>query len=260
MASEIRGHAQNLPSGEVDIALTFIPTDILQIDAGAPIVVLAGSHAGCVELVAHTRIRSTLELKGKIIGISTDEKNFISMFAAYVGLDPQRDINWAVHPIPDIVPLFLAGKIDAFMTGPPESLELRAKKIGHVLVNTTTDKPWAQYFCCLIATRKDFVRNYPVATKRALRAILKGADLCASEPERVARFITDKGLASYDNALQMLRELPYRSWRETDLEDSLRFFALRMRDVGLIKASPQSIIANGTDLRFLKELKRELKA
>jgi NitT/TauT family transport system substrate-binding protein len=30
--------------------------------------------------------------------------------------------------------------------------------------------------------------------------------------------------------------------------------------VGLIKSSPQKIIANGTDWRFLSELKRELKA
>jgi NitT/TauT family transport system substrate-binding protein len=32
-----------------------------------------------------------------------------------------------------------------------------------------------------------------------------------------------------------------------------------MRDVGLIKSSPQKIIADGTDWRFLDELKRELK-
>ena len=37
-------------------------------------------------------------------------------------------------------------------------------------------------------------------------------------------------------------------------------YALRMRDVGLIKSTPQKIIADGTDWRFLDELKRELKA
>jgi NitT/TauT family transport system substrate-binding protein len=33
-----------------------------------------------------------------------------------------------------------------------------------------------------------------------------------------------------------------------------------MHELGLIKSSPQRIIANGTDWRFLNELKRELKA
>jgi NitT/TauT family transport system substrate-binding protein len=38
------------------------------------------------------------------------------------------------------------------------------------------------------------------------------------------------------------------------------FYALRLRDVGFIEASPQQIIANGTDRRFLDELERELNA
>ena len=122
------------------------------------------------------------------------------------------------------------------MSGPPGSIELRDRRIGHVLVNTTTDKPWSQYFCCLVASTKEFVRKHPVATKRALRAILKSADVCASAPGRVARLIADKGLASYDNSLQMLREIPYGKWREYDPEDALRFYALRMRDWGSSRA------------------------
>jgi NitT/TauT family transport system substrate-binding protein len=182
------------------------------------------------------------------------------MFAAYVGLDPQKDINWVIRPHADDVRLLTEAKVDAFMAGPPATLELRAKKIGHVLVSTTTDTPWSHHTCCLVATTRDFVRKYPVATKRVLRAILKGSDLCAQEPKRVARFVADRGLGSYDYVLQTLQELPYASWREYDPEDALRFYALRMREVGFIKSSPQKIIAEGTDWRFLNELKKELKA
>jgi NitT/TauT family transport system substrate-binding protein len=39
----------------------------------------------------------------------------------------------------------------------------------------------------------------------------------------------------------------------------VRFFALRLQEVGLIKSSPQKILAQGSDWRFLKELKKELK-
>jgi NitT/TauT family transport system substrate-binding protein len=60
--------------------------------------------------------------------------------------------------------------------------------------------------------------------------------------------------------LQTLREIPYDRWREYDAEDTIRFYALRLRDVGFIKSTPQKIIADGTDWRFLNELKRELKA
>jgi hypothetical protein len=105
------------------------------------------------------------------------------------------------------------------------------------------------------------VRNYPVATKRVLRAILKANDLCATEPARAARQLVDGRFTDrYDYALQTLTELPYDKWRDYDPEDSLRFYALRLREAGMTKSSPQKIIADGTDWRFLNELKHELKA
>ena len=146
------------------------------------------------------------------------------------------------------------------LTGPPRAQEARARKLGHVVVNTMTDRPWSQYFCCLLAGHRDFVRRYPVATKRALRAILKATDLCAREPEWVARFLIDEGYAErYDYTLQTLQEIPYNRWREYDPEDTVRFHALRLHEAGMIKTSPQKIIAQGTDWRFLNALKKELK-
>jgi NitT/TauT family transport system substrate-binding protein len=253
---------ENLLSGEVDISLSFPPHDITSIDAGTPVVILAGTHSGCVEVIGNDRVRSTRELKGKTVAIGSlgdDQHIFISMFAKYVGLDPHTDINWLVSPYTDQLQLFTEGKIDAFFTSYPDLLQLRAKKIGHVLVSTTTDKPWSQYVCCLVATTKEFVRQHPVATKRALRALLKATQMCATEPTRVARLIADKGIASYDGTLQMLRELPYGVWREYDPEDAVRFYALWLREVGMIQSTPQQIIAQGTDWRSLHELKKELK-
>jgi NitT/TauT family transport system substrate-binding protein len=113
----------------------------------------------------------------------------------------------------------------------------------------------------LLIGSRDYVRNYPVATKRVLRAILKANELCAAEPARAARRLVDGGFTDrYDYALQTLTELPYDKWRDYDPEDSLRFYALRLREAGMTKSSPQKIIADGTDWRFLNELKRELKA
>jgi NitT/TauT family transport system substrate-binding protein len=40
----------------------------------------------------------------------------------------------------------------------------------------------------------------------------------------------------------------------------VRFWALRLREAGIIKSSPNRIIAQGTDWRFFNELKRELKS
>ena len=138
--------------------------------------------------------------------------------------------------------------------------ELRARKIGRVIVNSAVDRPWSQYFCCLITGSREFVRKYPVATKRAMRAILKGADLCATEPERAARMLVDKKYTPhYDYVVQVMKELPYGKWREYDPEDTIRFYALRLHEAGLIKSSPQKLIVRASDWRFLTELRKELK-
>jgi NitT/TauT family transport system substrate-binding protein len=156
--------------------------------------------------------------------------------------------------------LLAEGKIDAFLGFPPQPQELRAKQIGHVVVNSALDRPWSQYFCCMVYARKEFAGKYPVATKRALRAILKAADVCALEPERTAEFLVDKGYTkNYSYALQTMKELPYGKWREYDPEDTVRFYALRLHEAGMIKSSPQKLLAQGTDWRFLNALKKEMK-
>jgi NitT/TauT family transport system substrate-binding protein len=150
--------------------------------------------------------------------------------------------------------------VDAHITATPYAQELRARKIGHVVLNSSVDRPWSQYFCCVVAGHRDFVQKNPVATKRALRAILKGADICALEPDRAAELLVTQGFTPrYDYAAQSMRDVPYGKWREFGPEDTVRFYALRLHEVGMIKSSPSKLIAQGTDWRFLNELKTELK-
>jgi NitT/TauT family transport system substrate-binding protein len=247
--------------GAIDFGNFFPGGHVLGIDAGLPIVVLAGVHIGCFELFAREGIHNITELKGKSVGIKAAPAALLTLMAAQVGLDPAKDIRWVTGPSIRPLELFAEGKIDAFLGFPPEPQELRARHAGHVIVNTTTDRPWSQYFCCMLAGNRDYVRKNPVATKRVLRAILKATDLCVTEPAQVARRIVDRGFTGqYDYARATLSEVPYDKWREYDPEDSMRFYALRLHEVGLIKSSPNKIIAENTDWRFFNELKRELKA
>ena len=157
--------------------------------------------------------------------------------------------------------LFADGKADAFIGFAQEPAELRARKVGRVIVNTAQDKPWSQYFCCMVAANRDFAQRNPIATKRALRAILKAADICAAEPERAARFLAEKLYEPrYAIGLEVMKASLYTRWREANPEDTIRFNALRLYEVGMIKSTPEKIIAQGTDWRYLNELKKELKA
>ena len=255
--------ALSLARGEVDFTANYAPTFVIPIDAGEPITIVGGEHIGCFELFAREGIRNIPDLKGKNVGvqgIGSSQHIFLSVIVAHVGLDPAKDIQRITSASPKPMDLFAEGKIDAFLGFPPEPQELRARKLGRVIVNSVLDRPWSQYFCCVLAARRDYVREHPVATKRVLRAIIKAADLCSSEPMQVAQHIVDGGFTPrYDYALQTLNEIPYTRWRDYNVEDTIRFYALRLREAGMIKSTPAKIIADGTDWRLWNELKRELK-
>jgi NitT/TauT family transport system substrate-binding protein len=255
---------QAVGRGEADFVMNTVFSFVTAIDAGERIALLAGVHVGCYELFGNDAIRGISDLKGKSVGVERlggGQHLYVTLMAAHVGLDPVNDIRWVTSRSPTPAELFADGKIDACLAFPPEPQDLRARHIGHAVVSTTVDRPWSQYFCCMLGGNQEYVRQYPNATKRVLRAVLKAADLCAADPASAARRIVDRGFTDrYDYALQTLSELPYDRWREYDAEDTVRFYALRLHEAGLIKSTPQKIVADGVDWRFFNELKRELKA
>jgi NitT/TauT family transport system substrate-binding protein len=257
--------ASAIAQGLADIAIWDVQSTLPVLDAGDQVVVLAGIHVGCWELFGNNRIDALRDLKGKTVAIRAfglGDHVLLSCMLAYIGMDPRTAINWVAGPaITDAMHLFVDGKADAFVGFPPQPQELRAKKIGHVIIDTARDQPWSQYFCCVAIARREFVRTYPVATKRVLRAFLKAADICAQDPERAAQLLAKKGYEPRQAiGLEVLKSLPYDRWRQVDPEDTLRFYALRLHEVGMLKTTPQRLIAQGTDWRFLNELKKELKA
>ena len=166
-----------------------------------PIKVLTGLHSGCLELiVADESIRNITDLRGKRVGVGSvldsTAHTLLTLMAAYVGLDPVNDIQWVLTKGATPKELFVDGKIDAFLAGPPEQSGAARRKIGHTILNIAVDRPWSQYFCCMVAGRADYVNSYPVATKRVLRAILKAADLCVSNPQWVAQQLVDRGFVT----------------------------------------------------------------
>ena len=254
---------QALANGEIDIGVNYATNVIRQIDAGDSVVLLGGVHVGCYELFGSQNVHAVRDLRGRKVGIpelGNSHHIFASMMVSHVGIDPHKDIEWVIQPAAESKKLLAAGKIDALMAFPPDPQELRAQKIGHVVVASAIDRPWSQYFCCMVAANAHFVRKYPMATKRAVRAILKAANLCATEPERAARMLVDQDISkSYEYTLQALKDLPYNRWRELDPTDAVRFWSLRLYEAGLIKSGPNKILAQGADWRFFNELKKELK-
>ncbi len=251
--------------GAIDLDPSFSASAMLKLEQQQhPIKILSGLHVGCYALVGNKQTRSVRDLKGKTVWTGAFKYNgphiFFSTIVAYVGLDPRTDVNYIWVNKDEAMRLFREGKIDAFITFPPWPHELIAQGIGHLLIDTNIDKPWSQYFCCMVSGQSYFIKKNPIATKRALRAILKANDIVARDPKLATRVVIEKKVrneSEYESVLRALRDIPYGKWREYNPEDTVRFYALRMRDIGMIESNPQQFIDQHTDWSFMNGLKKE---
>src|SRR5438034_11354050 len=149
---------ESIASGKADFTLHCASPLVSGIDSGGAITVLAGIHVGCLELFGNEGIRSIADLKGKTVGVTalgSSEHLYVSVMAAHLGLNPVKDIHWVASRSPAPAELFADGKIDATIGPPPIPQDLRTRHIGHVVASTTIDRPWSQYFCCMLAGNRD---------------------------------------------------------------------------------------------------------
>jgi NitT/TauT family transport system substrate-binding protein len=243
------------------------------VDAGLPILTLAGMHPGCFEIFATPGIATIRDLRGKTVAVNATNASdqfygFFSILLAYVGVDPRAEVNFIVVG-PDLNALrdaFVDGRSQAFIApaafGP--LLRRNPKNPGKVILDTTMDKPWSQYYCCQLVANRDWARKYPAATKRVTRAILRATDAVAKDKPRAAHEYVARGFyatpspTDEDITNEVIRDLSY-DWREIDPEETLRFFALRLADAKLIKSTPQQVIAQGSDFAFMRAQRTELK-
>jgi len=264
---------QQIAAGEIDLGLVYAPLWALGADRGDPLVLLAGVHPTCFELFGNDSVKSLRDLKGKRISVGkadpTDLRyGFMATLLAYVGIDLEDEVEFVVAGFGDAVAQMQAGTVDAMIAFPPITTHMRANNIGHLVIDGIVDAPWSQHLCCMAVANRDFIEKHPAAAKRGLRALLTAADVCAREPERAARYIVDTGYTrgfeatpypqDYESVLHTITHMSYSAWREFNPEDTMRFVALRLKDAGIVKSTPNELIARAADFRYLEQIKREL--
>jgi NitT/TauT family transport system substrate-binding protein len=251
---------------------------------GLPLRVLSGLHSGCLELWVRDGITAVRDLRGRRISVRV--KDIADMFYAWfaillggIGIT-LKDVDFVEAGGPDDYPgmigAFVEGRADAVLAGGPQGpfLKRLLKRPGHVILETMTETPWSQYFCCNLVANRDWAQQNPVATKAVTRALLRATDAAASDHARAARdavaLIAARskeigGPAASGNfedesiVTETMAMCTY-NWRELDPEDTLRFFALQLANVGLITSTPQQIIARGSDFAYMRQWKSESKS
>jgi NitT/TauT family transport system substrate-binding protein len=250
---------------------------VAAVDAGAPVIAVAGAHTGCIELWARPGINTIADLRGKRIAINTKTLTvagntatdlfygfFVSLLA-YVGMQP-GDANFIeIGADKSVNAYFVDGKADAILTAGAAGPVLHGTKDnpGRVILDTAADKPWSQNYCCLLVTNREWARANPVAVRRATRAILRSVDAGKRDLRATAKVAIERG--AYNGTPAITEQVVYDvikdqsfDWRDYDPEETVRFFALRLGDAKLIKKTPAQIIADGTDFAYFRRLRTEL--
>ena len=162
---QLGGLYKAFASGDVDVSMAYAPPFIIQIDAGKPILLLGGVHAGCFELFGTDRVRAIRDLKGKTVAIpalGSAHHVLLASMAAYVGIDPRKDINWVTHPVADSTRL-LADKKDRCPYGIPAACAgTPGKKIGARSRQQRSRSALVPVFLLRDGYQPGFVRKHPL--------------------------------------------------------------------------------------------------
>lgn len=260
-----------------DIGTTYVNAAVTSIDAGQSGVAVAGLHTGCLEIFARPGIATIADLRGRTIPVTRKTFTFQGVTApdlfyglwlgllAHVGMQPSEANFVEIGANGDVLTEFFDGRADAIITIAAQGPIVHAnpRNPGHVILDTTTDKPWSQQYCCLLVGDENWAKANPVALKRATRAILRTIDQTARDRRTAPRVAIDKGL--YRDRPQITERVLYDTikdlsydWRDYDPGESIRFYALRLADAKLIKKTPQQIV-DATDFSWFRQLQKEFK-
>ncbi len=256
-----------LTSGKIDLGVVVPSHFINAVQTGVNLVALGSIHAGCFEIWSPQSVGSLKDMPGKTVVVPAKALaalgySYIAIVLEQAGVDP-KNVNFAVQADADPVKLYLDGKNDAVFVGTTglAALKTNPANKGHAIHNQMMDAPWSQYDCCIIVATQDWYRANPIAAKRALRAIYKTADALPTDRSDAAKLATDKGLFGGAASLDYIREaanMEYKTWRNSDPEKSVRFYAPLIADVGLLTTSVDNF-AKAIDVRIVRELSTELK-
>ncbi len=143
---------------------------------------LAVDRSAADELFAREGIRSISDLKGKSVGVQASGRSpnilVIADGRLMSGSIRIRDIHWVTDPT--VKPMSCSSTARSTLPRLSAGAAGTARpRYRPRIVNTAVDRPWSQYFCCMLGGNPDFVRTIRSRPSACAR-LLKAADLCAT--------------------------------------------------------------------------------
>jgi len=195
--SEFDVQKEQLATGKIDAVSGLLDKWLKPMEQGLDIKFSAGIHFGCLQILVpiDSPIKSVRDLKGKRIGvpvIGDGPTVFASRVLVKNDLNPKSDVQWLSFPQQMLTVAMEHKDVDAVSLGDPLTEIAVQQGKARSLVNASTDAPWKNDYCCLVALNGAFAKRDPQTAAAITRAILNAAVWVREHPREAASLMIEK--------------------------------------------------------------------
>ena len=232
-----------IATGKADAGVGMALRWLKPLEQGFDVRITTAIHGGCMRLLAPqaSDINGVADLKGKIVGVNdlgAPDKNFFSIVAAKLGLDPVRDIEWKVFPA-DLLPVALQrGDIHAFTQGDPLAWVARERD-NLKQVASNLDGEYAQRACCVLGVRGGLIKDDRATAAALTQALLDAQEWVYANPDEAAAiFAPYAPKAKPEQLAEMLRSHTHNHHPTgPGLTHEIALYAQDLKGIEVIKPS-----------------------
>lgn len=179
-----------IATGKADAGVGMALRWLKPLEQGFDVKLTAGTHGGCMRLLAARDggVTDLASLKGKTIAtgdMASPAKNFFAIMLAKRGIDPERDVEWRQYPV-DLLDLAIdKGEAQALVEGDPRTyLWLKDDRFVEVASNLSDE--YANRLCCVLGIRGSLIRDDRPTAAALTRAVLEAAEWTSRNPAAAA--------------------------------------------------------------------------
>lgn len=209
-------------------------------EQGLDIKFTAGIHNGCLQILVppDSSIKSFKDFKGKTIGVPAiggGPMNMVSRMLAENGLSIKDDVTWKAYPAPELEQALVKGEVDIVALPDPNAQMFIDNGNAKSFLNMATDEPFKSEYCCLVVATGKLVREDPDTAAAITRAILKGAQWVAANPQEAAKLEAEKGYVPGNTEVNA-KTLAHYNYRPSvdEGEKALYTVTKGMKDIGIL--------------------------
>lgn len=217
------------------------------LEQGFDVKITAGTHGGCMRLLAPTAsgIRQLADLKGKTIAVAdmtAPTKNLFAIQFHKLGIDAERDVEWRQFPGELLRAAVEKGEAHALADADPKTFAwLKDGKFTEISSNLHGE--FAERTCCILGIRGSLIRSERAVARALTAATIEAQDYLVHHPEISARIFSR--FAPPNSPIEDLTALVrYHTHGNhpigNDLKAQLRLYADELKAVAVFKPNTDS--------------------